>query len=365
MARPFLADSDWVKKARLGKSQEINTCIACNQACLDHAFVGKTVSCLVNPRAGQETELNYTPTKTVKRVAVVGAGPAGLSCATILAQRGHQVTLFESANEIGGQFNLAKKIPGKEEFNETIRYFDQRLKMTGVTIRLGALVTAELLSRNDFDEIVLATGVKARHPAIAGIDHVKVCSYVDVISGKRIPGKRVAVVGAGGIGFDVSEFLVHSGTPPSLDATKFFAEWGVDTSLQSRGAVEGVKPHPEKPAREVILLQRKDEALGKRLGKTSGWVHRAGLKARGVRMLAGVNYERIDDQGLHISVNAKPEILAVDDVVICAGQEPRRELLAQLQLVGHTVQVIGGADVAAELDAKRAIDQGCRLAAQM
>jgi 2,4-dienoyl-CoA reductase (NADPH2) len=365
MARPFLADSDWVKKARLGKSQEINTCIACNQACLDHAFVGKTVSCLVNPRAGHETELNYTPTKTVKRVAVVGAGPAGLSCATILAQRGHQVTLFESANEIGGQFNLAKKIPGKEEFNETIRYFDQQLKMTGVTIRLGALVTAESLSRHDFDEIVLATGVKARHPAIVGIEHAKVCSYLDVISGKRIPGKRVAVVGAGGIGFDVSEFLVHSGTPPSLDATKFFAEWGVDTSLQSRGAVEGVKPHPEKPAREVILLQRKDEALGKRLGKTSGWVHRAGLKARGVRMLGGVNYDRIDDQGLHISVNGKSEILVVDDVIICAGQEPRRDLLASLQLAGHTVHVIGGADVAAELDAKRAIDQGCRLAAQM
>ena len=365
MARPLLADAEWVKKARLNLSEEINTCIACNQACLDHAFVGKAVSCLVNPRACNETELNYAPTTQPKRIAVVGAGPAGMASASVLAMRGHLVTLYDASDELGGQFNLAKRVPGKEEFYETIRYFGVMLRKHQVTLKLSTPISARELIEQRFDEVLLATGVVPRTPAIAGIDHPKVLSYSDVLLKKRIPGKRVAVIGAGGIGFDVSEFLVHEGTPPSLDAEKFFAEWGVDTSLAARGAVEGVLARPEPPAREVYLLQRTNESLGKRLGKTSGWVHRAGLKARRVKMIGGVSYELIDDQGLHITVNGQPQLLEVDDVILCAGQEPRRDLLDELKAAGVSTHLIGGADVAAELDAKRAIDQASRLAARL
>ena len=365
MARPLLADSAWVKKARLGLAREINTCIACNQACLDHAFAGKAVSCLVNPRACNEIDLNYLKTKAPKRIAVVGAGPAGMASASVLAERGHQVTLFDANNELGGQFNLAKQIPGKEEFFETIRYYGVMLEKFNVEIKLSTKVSAQALIAQGFDDVILATGVLPRAPAIAGIDHPKVKSYIDVLNKKCVPGKRVAVVGAGGIGFDVSEFLVHEGTPPSLDAKRFFEEWGVDTTLAARGAVEGVKARPEPAAREVWLLQRKAEALGKRLGKTSGWVHRAGLKAKQVKMIGGVEYQKIDDAGLHVTINGEYRLLEVDDVIICAGQEPRRELLAELKAAGVPTHLIGGADVAAELDAKRAIDQGSRLAARL
>ena len=365
MARPLLADAAWVKKARLGLAREINTCIACNQACLDHAFAGKAVSCLVNPRACNEIDLNYLKTKAPKRIAVVGAGPAGMASASVLAERGHQVTLFDANNELGGQFNLAKQIPGKEEFFETIRYYGVMLEKFNVEIKLSTKVSAQALIAQGFDDVILATGVLPRAPAIAGIDHPKVKSYIDVLNKKCVPGKRVAVVGAGGIGFDVSEFLVHEGTPPSLDAKRFFEEWGVDTTLAARGAVEGVKARPEPAAREVWLLQRKAEALGKRLGKTSGWVHRAGLKAKQVKMIGGVEYQKIDDAGLHVTINGEYRLLEVDDVIICAGQEPRRELLAELKAAGVPTHLIGGADVAAELDAKRAIDQGSRLAARL
>jgi len=365
MARPLLADAAWVKKARLGLAREINTCIACNQACLDHAFAGKAVSCLVNPRACNEIDLNYLKTKAPKRIAVVGAGPAGMASASVLAERGHQVTLFDANNELGGQFNLAKQIPGKEEFFETIRYYGVMLEKFNVEIKLSTKVSAQALIAQGFDDVILATGVLPRAPAIAGIDHPKVKSYIDVLNKKCVPGKRVAVVGAGGIGFDVSEFLVHEGTPPSLDAKRFFEEWGVDTTLAARGAVEGVKARPEPAAREVWLLQRKAEALGKRLGKTSGWVHRAGLKAKQVKMIGGVEYQKIDDAGLHLTINGEYRLLEVDDVIICAGQEPRRELLAELKAAGVPTHLIGGADVAAELDAKRAIDQGSRLAARL
>jgi 2,4-dienoyl-CoA reductase (NADPH2) len=362
MARPFLADADWVKKARLDLAHEINTCIACNQACLDHVFVGKSVSCLVNPRACHETEIRVAPTAKAQRIAVIGAGPAGLSAATTLAERGHHVTLIDAASEIGGQFNLAKRVPGKEEFHETIRYFGVMLKKHGVTVRLNERASAESLRAEGFDQVILATGVKPRTPAIPGIDHPKVIGYIDALLGTRPVGQKVAVIGAGGIGFDLSEFLVHHGTPPSLDKAKFFAEWGVDMSLAARGGVEGVKPDPEPPAREIWLLQRKAEAVGKRLGKTSGWVHRAGLKARGVKMIGGVDYQSIDDRGLLVTINGKPELLAVDSIVICAGQEPERSLEEPLRAAGVRVHRIGGADVAAELDAKRAIDQGVRLA---
>jgi 2,4-dienoyl-CoA reductase (NADPH2) len=363
MARPLLADPHFVNKAAAGKASHINTCIACNQACLDHTFQMKRASCLVNPIAGYETELVMAPVTAQKKLAVVGAGPAGLAFASYAAGRGHAVTLIDKAPAIGGQFNMAKKIPGKEEFYETLRYFGEQLKTTGVTLRLDSEATAESLKAEGFDEVVLATGVLPRTPGIAGIDHPKVVSYVDVLTGKVQIGKTVAVVGAGGIGFDVSEFLVHEGESPTLHAAHWLREWGVDATLQARGGLVAKQPSP--PAREVTLLQRKDEALGKHLGKTSGWVHRTTLKDKQVRMIGGVSYERIDDAGLHIMVKGEPRTLAVEHVVICAGQEPLRALQTPLEAAGMKVHLIGGAHTAGELDAKRAIRQAAELAARI
>ena len=363
MARPFLADPEFVNKAAQGRADEINTCIGCNQACLDHTFGGKLTSCLVNPRACHETELNYIPTTRVKKIAVVGAGPAGLAASTVAAQRGHEVTLFDSASEIGGQFNIAKRIPGKEEFYETLRYFQRAIERTGVQLQLGKRVTAADLA--GFDEVVLATGIQPRTPAIPGIDHPKVMSYLNAILGHRPVGKSVAVIGAGGIGFDVSELLTHQGDNPSLDVDLFWKQWGIDPQLSARGGIAGIEPDVHAPARQVYLLQRKTKKVGAGLGKTTGWIHRAGLKSKQVQMLSGVEYLQIDDEGLHIRVGeaGQPQVLPVDSVVICAGQDPLRELEADLLAMGKPVHLVGGADVAAELDAKRAIDQGSRLAA--
>ncbi|WP_303749055.1 NADPH-dependent 2,4-dienoyl-CoA reductase [Stenotrophomonas pigmentata] len=361
LARPLLADPQWPAKAKAGKPEAINTCIACNQACLDHVFQQKRASCLVNPRAAHETELVYQPTRTAKRVAVVGAGPAGLACATVAASRGHKVSLFDSAAEIGGQFNVAKRIPGKEEFHETLRYFRHHLVETGVDVRLNTHADAEAL--NGFDEVVIATGISPRKVAFPGADHPMVVSYLDVLLGRVKAADKVAIIGAGGIGFDVGEFLVHEGPSPALDPTRWMAEWGVDASFESRGAL--AKPQPEPPARKVWLLQRSPGKPGAKLGKTTGWIHRATLKAKGVKMLGGVEYLGVDDAGLRIRVDGQEQLLDVGTVVICAGQEPRRELADALQAAGRSVHIIGGADVAAELDAKRAIDQGSRIAAAL
>ncbi|MCD5980852.1 NADPH-dependent 2,4-dienoyl-CoA reductase [Pseudomonas quasicaspiana] len=364
MARPFLADSEFVNKAAAGRADEINTCIGCNQACLDHTFGGKLTSCLVNPRACHETELNYIPTRQSKKIAVIGAGPAGLAASTVAAERGHHVTLFDSAAEIGGQFNIAKRVPGKEEFYETLRYFARKLQTTGVEVRLNTRVAVEDLLGAGFDEVILATGIAPRTPAIPGIDHPKVLSYLDVILQRKPVGQSVAVIGAGGIGFDVSEFLVHQGISTSLDRTAFWKEWGIDTALEARGGVAGIKPELHAPARQVFLLQRKASKVGDGLGKTTGWIHRTGLKNKQVQMLNSVEYLRIDDAGLHIRIGEGEEkVLPVDNIVICAGQDPLRELYDGLVEAGQSVHLIGGADVAAELDAKRAIDQGSRLAA--
>ena len=361
MARPLLADPWWVAKAHAGRAQSINTCIACNQACLDHVFQNRRASCLVNPRACHETELQYTPTDAPRRIAVVGAGPAGLACATIAAERGHRVSLFDAADEIGGQFNLAKAIPGKEEFHETLRYFGQRIDETGVELRLSTPATPELLA--GFDEVVLATGVTPRRVDFPGHDHRKVVGYLDVLQRRVVPGSRVAIVGAGGIGFDVAEFLVQEAPSPSLDPARWMAEWGVDRHFRARGGLVPARPEPS--PRQVWLLQRSDGRPGARLGKTTGWVHRATLKAKGVKMLGGVEYLGVDDDGLHVRIDGAEQLLAVDHVVVCAGQEPRRDLLAPLQSASVRVQVIGGADVAAELDAKRAIAQAARVAAAL
>ena len=359
MARPFLADPEFVKKAMEDRSDEINTCIGCNQACLDHVFEGKMTSCLVNPRACHETELNIIPTTNIKHFAVVGAGPAGLAASVSLAERGHKVTLFDAASEIGGQFNVAKQVPGKEEFYETLRYFKCQLELKNIDVQLNTKVTAEQLNDGDFDEVILATGISPRTPQIDGINHDKVLSYLDVLKHKKPVGNKVAVIGAGGIGFDVSEYLAHNGPSTSQDIPAFMKEWGVDMTLSTRGGVENVKAQPTASEREIFLLQRKSSKVGAGLGKTTGWAHRAGLLAKGVTMLAGVEYQKIDDDGLHIKFNDKEQILDVDHIVICAGQEPLRELEQGLNKPYH---LIGGADVAAELDAKRAIDQGTRLA---
>ncbi|PKF72799.1 NADPH-dependent 2,4-dienoyl-CoA reductase [Pseudomonas fluvialis] len=366
MARPFLADPEFVNKAAAGRSQDINTCIGCNQACLDHTFGGKLTSCLVNPRACHETELNYIPTTQVKKIAVVGAGPAGLSAATVAAERGHNVTLFDAASEVGGQFNVAKRIPGKEEFYETLRYFANKLQQTGVDVRLNTRVTAEQLIAGGYDEVILATGIVPRTPAIPGIEHAKVISYLDAILERKPVGQKVAVIGAGGIGFDVSELITHQGESSSLDREAFWKEWGIDLGLNARGGIAGVKPQPHAAAREVYLLQRKKTKVGDGLGKTTGWIHRAGLKSKNVQMLNSVEYVKIDDAGLHISVaGGGPQVLPVDTIIICAGQEPQRELQEALQAAGVNVHLAGGADVASELDAKRAINQGSRLAASL
>ena len=356
MARPFLADAEFVNKAAANRADEINTCIACNQACLDHIFSRKMCSCLVNPRACHETELIVRPAQVTKNVAVVGAGPAGLAAATTLAERGHAVTLFDAAGEIGGQFNLAKRVPGKEEFAETLRYYKRQLELRKVTVRLGQPVGVEDLKA--YDHVILATGIVPRTPPIPGIAHAKVASYIDIIEGRKKPGKKVAIIGAGGIGFDVAELLTHSGETDPIDA--FRRVWGIDAAYSGRGGLTA----PQMPAspHQVWLLQRKTSKVGDGLAKTTGWARRLLLQKRGVKMMAGVEYERIDDAGLHLRLDGKSSLLDVDTVVICAGQEPRRDLVAGLTAAAIPTTLIGGADVATELDAKRAIEQGTQVA---
>ncbi|MDP0563130.1 MAG: NADPH-dependent 2,4-dienoyl-CoA reductase [Candidatus Endonucleobacter sp. (ex Gigantidas childressi)] len=361
MARPMLADPEWANKAAEGRSDEINTCIACNQACLDHVFQGKITSCLVNPRACHEIELNYHATTIPKKLAVIGAGPAGMAFATIAAARGHKVTLFDSADTVGGQFNIAKTIPGKEEFEETIRYFKKQIDLNGVELRLNTKVTATDLENNDIDEIIIATGIRPRKLNIKGIEHKSVLNYLDVFNGADV-GQKVAIIGAGGIGFDLCEFITKQRFSTSLNIHAFMEEWGVDITLKNRG---GLLPKKHQPTldKEIYLLQRKSSKLGTNLGKTTGWTHRASLKRKGVKMIPGCEYHKIDDYGLHLSIAGEKRILDVNTVVICAGQEPLKELADNIS--GKPVHIIGGADKAIELDAKRAINQGCRLAAEI
>ncbi|MGA1497429.1 MAG: FAD-dependent oxidoreductase [Steroidobacteraceae bacterium] len=359
MARPLLADAEFVRKAAEDRVDEINTCIACNQACLDHVFESKNASCLVNPRAARETELRYLPATLRRRIAVIGAGPAGLSCATVAAQRGHAVTLFEASPDIGGQFRLAQRVPGKEEFAETLRYFARQIELTGVETRFGKPATAAELVDAAFEEIVVATGVKPRIPAIEGVGRPEVLSYVDVLTGRAVAGSRVAIIGAGGIGFDVAEFLSH----PDHSGESFHEQWGIDVQGEHRGGLMPEAGDGLPSARNVYLLQRKATPPGRGLGKTTGWIHRTTLKRRGVQMLAGVEYQRIDEAGLHLSTPSGPRVLEVDHVVICAGQEKCDGLANELSQLGASVHVIGGALLAAELDAKRAIEEGARLAA--
>lgn len=360
MARPMLADSEFVNKASAGRSADINTCIACNQACLDHIFSGKTATCLVNPRAGRETELSMIPTSSVKKIAVVGAGVAGLSFAITAVQRGHEIHLFEQDSEIGGQFNIAKNVVGKEEFSETLRYFKQQLQHhSNIQLYLNTQISFDDLNQQHFDDIVIATGVVPRQLQLEGIQHQKVLNYVDVLKHKVPVGQKVAIIGAGGIGFDVAEYLSHQGESGSLVAEKFYDEWGIDTTYQHNGGLKIPKVEPS--PRQIYLLQRKNSAVGANLGKTTGWIHRAGLKQRKVQMLSGVEYQKIDDDGLHIIINGETQILDVEHVVICAGQESVNELYHQLQ-GKMSVHIIGGAKEAGELDAKRAIRQGTELA---
>ena len=366
MARPFLADAHFVAKARAGQGAEIAPCIACNQACLDHTFSGKLTSCLVNPRACHETELVIEPAAQRKSVAIVGAGPAGLSTAITCAERGHEVTVFEKAAEIGGQLNLAKQIPGKEEFRGFVEWYRTMMEVHGITVKLGTEATPEML--DGFDEVIVATGVSPRDPGIPGEDRDNVVSYIDILTGRRKAGTKVAVIGAGGIGFDVSEYLVHEGHSPTDSLPDWMREWGVADPAEHRAGLAPEGPQPDPAPRQVTLLQRKAEKHGKRLGKTTGWIHRAALKMKDVQFVGGVNYERIDDDGLHVSFGEgreNPQVIEADTIVLCAGQVPLRSLADRLEAAGRTVHVIGGADVAAELDAKRAIDQGTRLAATL
>jgi len=362
MARPMLADSEFVLKAEQGRSDEINTCIGCNQACLDHIFSMKIATCLVNPRACYETELIFKETNVAKNIAVIGAGPAGLSFAVYAANRGHQVTVFEAAAQIGGQFNIAKTIPGKEEFYETLRYFKRQIELQPrIKLQLNHKASLEELAQSSFDDIVVATGVTPRQLEIPGIAHAKVLSYLDVLKERKPVGQRVAIIGAGGIGFDTAEFLSHEGESGSINPEKFYDEWGIDTDYENVGGLKAA--NVEKPQREIYLLQRKAASVGASLGKTTGWIHRTGLKHRDVKMIAGANYEKIDDQGLHIVVNDKPAVLEVDHVIICAGQESYTAMFDELKAAGKNVHLIGGAKEAGELDAKRAIRQGAELAA--
>ena len=365
MARPFLADAEFVNKAAENRADEINTCIGCNQACLDHTFELKLTSCLVNPRACHETELQYLPTENPKNIAVVGAGPAGLAASTVAAERGHKVTLFEADSRVGGQFNIAKQIPGKAEFEETLRYFKRKLELTGVNVKLNTRVEAADLQ--DFDEVIIATGIDPRTPPIPGIEHDKVLSYLDVLKHKKPVGQKVAVIGAGGIGFDVAEYLTHDVEPQeeliASSKSEFFDEWGVDIQLENRAGLK--QASAVTTPRQVTLLQRKTSKVGAGLGKTTGWIHRTSLKHRNVEMIPGVQYEKIDDDGLHIRIGDEQQLLEVDNIIICAGQDPARALYNALQEIAVKAHLIGGADEAAELDAKRAIDQGSRLAAEL
>ncbi len=367
MARPFLADENLVLKAIEEREDEINTCIGCNQACLDHTFQMKICSCLVNPRACHETELNYTPTTDKKRIAVIGAGPAGLSAATIAAQRGHQVDLFDGASEIGGQFNMAKKIPGKEEFYETLRYYKKQIELTQINLHLNTRISAADLQSANYDHIIIATGVTPREPAIEGINHQKSVSYIDILTEQVEAGQKVAIIGAGGIGFDVAEYLsTPKNDSPSLSIPAYMDEWGVDMNYEQAGSLKS--PNPEPSPREIYLLKRSKGKHGKNLGKTTGWIHRSSLKMKKVNMIGMATYRKIDDQGLHITTPEGPQILEVDHVVICAGQEPLQSLADELKDAGYHedhIHLIGGADEAAELDAKRAIDQGARLSATL
>jgi len=360
MARPFLADAEFMTKAAAGQADEINTCIGCNQACLDQIFAGKITSCLVNPRACHETLMPIQTALLAKRLAVIGAGPAGLASAINAAARGHHVTLFDARAEIGGQFTLAMQIPGKEEFAETLRYYRQMLAKTGVTLHLNQYVTASMLS--NYDEIILASGIEPRMPDIEGVTHSRVLSYLDVLQSKAAVGQRVAIIGAGGIGFDIAMYLSQQGESTSQSISRFCEEWGIDTSLQNAGGICEQTHHLSHSPREIVLLQRKNSRPGEGLGKTTGWIHRTTLLARGVRMMTGVQYQRIDDEGLHLIVDGEPQCLAVDNIIICAGQESRRELVEPLQKMGKKVHIVGGADVAAEVDARRAIAQGTHLA---
>ncbi|UIZ56433.1 NADPH-dependent 2,4-dienoyl-CoA reductase [Acinetobacter sp. SCLZS86] len=364
MARPMLADAFFVQKAEQGRSDEINTCIGCNQACLDHIFSMKIASCLVNPRACHETELIFKETTQAKNIAVIGAGPAGLSFATYAAERGHQVTIFEASNQIGGQFNIAKTIPGKEEFYETLRYFKRQIELQpNIKLVLNHTASFEQLLNADFDDVVVATGVTPRQLDIAGINHPKVLSYIEVLKERKSVGQRVAIIGAGGIGFDTAEYLSHEGESGSLNPEKFYDEWGIDTNYAHVGGLKAAKV--EESPREIYLLQRKASSVGAGLGKTTGWIHRTGLKNRDVKMIAGASYDLIDDQGLHITVNGQSTVLEVDHIVICAGQESYTAMYEQLQAAGKNVHLIGGAKEAGELDAKRAIRQGAELAAKI
>lgn len=360
MARPFLADAEILSKAQSGRADEINTCIGCNQACLDQIFVGKVTSCLVNPRACHESKMPVIPASRPKNLAVVGAGPAGLAFAVNAATRGHHVTLFDALGEIGGQFNIAKQIPGKEEFYETLRYYRRMIEVTGVTLKLNQVVTAEDLLA--FDEVILACGIEPRRPPIDGIDHASVLTYLEVLRDKAPVGNRVAIVGCGGIGFDTAMYLSQPGEATSQNIAGFCAEWGIDTTLRQAGGLRPEGAHLPRSPRQIVMLQRKASKPGEGLGKTTGWIHRATLLARGVKMIPAVSYQKIDDEGLHVVINGEAQTLKVDNVIICAGQEPRRELAEPLRAAGKTLHLIGGCDVATELDARRAIAQGTRLA---
>lgn len=360
MARPFLADAELLSKAQSGRADEINTCIGCNQACLDQIFVGNVTSCLVNPRACHETKMPVVPATTIKNLAVVGAGPAGLAFAINAAARGHHVTLFDALGEIGGQFTIARQIPGKEEFYETLRYYRRMIDVTGVTLKLDHYVAADDLL--PFDEVILASGIEPRRPPIDGIDHPKVLTYLDVLRDKTPVGSRVAIVGCGGIGFDTAMYLSQPGEPTSQSIADFCVEWGIDTSLQQAGGLRPERPHLARSPRQIVMLQRKASKPGEGLGKTTGWIHRTTLLSRGVKMIPAVSYQKIDDAGLHVLIGGEAQTLEVDNVIICAGQEPRRELTEPLQAAGKTVHLIGGCDVAMELDARQAIAQGTHLA---